>query len=74
MPWIDMARVAIAPTLDDETLRSRGLMKIDADAAEGPTPKRQRARPHLGEQVCSATMYGRRYRARLKAARTSGSV
>jgi hypothetical protein len=59
MTWIDMARVAIAPTLDDETLRSRGLMKVAADADEGPRPKRQRARPHLGEPVTAATIYGR---------------
>jgi hypothetical protein len=37
-PWIDMARVAVAPTLTDD-LKVRGQAKIDDDLGEGPTPK-----------------------------------
>jgi hypothetical protein len=47
-----MERVAVAPTLDAETLRSRGSTKISDDTNEGSMPRRQRGRPHLGEQVC----------------------
>jgi hypothetical protein len=61
MTWIDMARVAVAPTLDPETLRSRGHEKPDIDDDDGPPPpiNRQRARPQYGELVCKATIYGR---------------
>jgi hypothetical protein len=55
MTWIDMARVAVAPTLDAETLRSRAREFQAADADERPRLKAGRARPHLGEQVCRAT-------------------
>jgi hypothetical protein len=71
-PWLDMTRVAVASSLSDDERRCRGLMKIDDDDAEGPRPPRQRARPHLGERVCPATIYGRARRARLKAAKQAG--
>jgi hypothetical protein len=58
-----MTRVMIAPTLDADTLRSRGLMKIDADDAEGPIIRRPRARENYGEQVCPATIAARARRA-----------
>jgi hypothetical protein len=74
MTWIDMARVAIAPTLSDDERRCRGRDIPGVDDDEGPRPKRQRARPHLGEPVTAATIYGRARRARLKASRESGSV
>jgi hypothetical protein len=73
MSWIDMARVAIAPTLDADDLRCRGLKKIDEDAGEARVVRRPRARVDLGEPVCAGTIYGRVRRARLKAARENGS-
>jgi hypothetical protein len=66
-PWIDMTRVAVAPTLDADERQGRGSSKIDDDEREGPRPVRHRARPHLGEQVSKATIYNRARRARLKA-------
>jgi hypothetical protein len=62
-PWIDMTRVAVAPTRE---FQARGHEKIDEDDEEAPTPVRHRARPELGEQVSKATIYGRARRARLK--------
>ena len=44
MTWIDMARVAIAPTLSDDERRCRGRDIPGVDDDEGPRPKRQRAR------------------------------
>jgi hypothetical protein len=73
-PWIDMARVAITPTLDAEERAVRAGENSGVDDDEGSRPKRQRARPHLGERVTAATIYGRARRAKLKAARESGSV
>jgi hypothetical protein len=68
--------IAIFPTLDDDTRRCRGLNIPGVDADEGPMPqpKRQCAREHYGEPVAKGTIYGRKYRAKLKAARESGSV
>jgi hypothetical protein len=54
-------------------LRSRGR-GIVLDDDEGPRPPRRRARPHLGEPVTKATIYGRARRAKLKAARASDAV
>jgi hypothetical protein len=62
-----MARMAVAPTLDAETLRCRGVIKIGDDADQGSMPRPGRARPRWGEQVCKETLYGRARRARLKA-------
>jgi hypothetical protein len=58
-PWVDMARVAIAPT--------RGHEKTAYDDDEGPTPKATRACAKLGEQVSPITLAVRRHRARRKA-------
>lgn len=66
-PWIDMARVAIAPTLNDDNLKVRGQGKIDDDEGEGPRPKAARARFNLGEPVSKVTLQVRRWRAKRKA-------
>jgi hypothetical protein len=63
-PWVDMARVAVAPTRE---FQARVHEKIDDDLDEVPTPVRRRANPKLGEGVAPATIYGRARRARLKA-------
>jgi hypothetical protein len=65
--WLKPDDVAIFPTLDAETLGSGGREFQGVDDDEGSRPKRQRARPRLGEQVCKATLYGRRHRAKMKA-------
>jgi hypothetical protein len=52
--WIDMARVAVAPTLTDDERQSR-IGSDDAD--DGPAVKRQRARLQY-EHVCKATCTG----------------
>jgi hypothetical protein len=72
--WFDPMDVAIFPTLSDDERRCRGLVKIHDDDAEGPRPPRQRARPHLGEAVTAATIYGRARRARLKAAKQASDA
>jgi hypothetical protein len=66
-PWIDMTRVAVAPTLTDDDLKVRGHEKIDDDAEEGPRPKAARARPQIGEKASKITLAVRRHRARRKA-------
>ena len=69
--WFNPATIAVAPTLTDDELQARGSRKTDDDEGVDARPVRHRARPEVGEQVSSATIYGRRRRARLKAAAES---
>jgi hypothetical protein len=64
-PWIDMTRVAVAPTLTDDDLKVRVHEKIDDDEGEGPRPVRHR--PQIGEKVSKITLAVRRHRAKAMA-------